>query len=221
MNDPFAQACFNMIQQQVRPWDVLNDRALEAMAAIAREHFVPEAYRGLAYADFPVPITPEVQMLAPTVVGRLLQALDVQPGERVLEIGTGSGYITACLHHLGGRVLSLEIDPALAAAARARLAALKINGVEIRDGDALAGPVAGGPFDAIALNGSMPSAALLPLLRKQLAVGGRLFAVIGDAPAMTATLITRHTSHHFDTTTLFETCIPVLSGVVEPERFVF
>lgn len=221
MNDPFAQARFNMIQQQVRPWDVLNDRALEAMAAIAREQFVPDAYRGLAYADFAVPINAETYMLPPTVVGRLLQALDVQPGERVLEIGTGSGYITACLHHLGGRVLSVEMDSTLAAAARSRLAALKIKGVEIRDGDALAGAVAGGPFDAIAINGSMPSAASLPMLREQLAVGGRLFAVIGDAPAMTATLITRSDSHNFHSQRLFETCIPVLSGVSEPERFVF
>jgi protein-L-isoaspartate(D-aspartate) O-methyltransferase len=221
MNDQFAQARFNMIQQQVRPWDVLNDRALDAMAAIAREHFVPEAYRGLAYADFPVPINDNVRMLPPTVVGRLLQALDVQPGERVLEIGTGSGYITACLHHLGGRVLSMEIDSTLAAAARARLAALKIKGLEIRDGDALAGAVAGGPFNAIAVNGSMPSAASLPMLREQLAIGGRPFVVIGDAPAMKATLITRRDSYSFETKRLFETCIPVLSGVLEPERFVF
>ncbi|MBK1695054.1 protein-L-isoaspartate O-methyltransferase [Chromatium weissei] len=221
MNDQFAQARFNMIQQQVRPWDVLDDRALDAMAAIAREHFVPEAYRGLAYADFAVPITDQVQMLPPTVVGRLLQAVNVQSGERVLEIGTGSGYITACLHHLGGRVLSLEIDSNLAAAARARLAALKIKGVEIRDGDGLAGAVAGGPFDAIVVNGSMPTAALMPMLREQLAIGGRLFAVIGDAPAMAATLITRHDSYSFHTKRLFETCIPVLSGVMEPERFVF
>lgn len=221
MTDPFAHARFNMIQQQVRPWDVLNDRALEAMSALAREQFVPEAYQGLAYADLPVPLTATAQMLPPTVVGRLLQAVAVQPGERVLEIGTGSGYVTACLRELGGRVLSVEIDPALAAAARARLATLKLKGVEIRDADGLAGTIAGGPFDVIVVTGSLPTSALVPALQEQLTVGGRLFCIIGAAPAMAATLTTRLRAQKFERRTLFETNIPALRGVPEPERFVF
>jgi protein-L-isoaspartate(D-aspartate) O-methyltransferase len=221
MDNTFALARFNMIQQQVRPWDVLDERALEAMAALPREVFVPEAYHNLAYADSPLPLTATVQMLPPTVVGRLLQAVDVQPGERVLEIGTGSGYVTACLRHLGGRVLSLERDSTLAAAARARLATLKIKGVEIRDGDALAGAVAGGPFDVIVVTGSLPTAAAVPQLREQLTVGGRMFCMIGTAPAMAATLITRSSARSFEQNTLFETCIAALEGAPEPERFVF
>ncbi|AFL73722.1 protein-L-isoaspartate O-methyltransferase family protein [Thiocystis violascens] len=221
MDNRFDLARFNMIQQQIRPWDVLDEHVLDAMAAIAREAFVPDAYRGLAYADIEIPIGTGTSMLDPKVVGRLLQALDVRPGEKVLEIGTGTGYVTACLSRLGGRVISVEIDPALAAAARERLAALKFAGVEVREGDGLAGPIAGGPFEAIAVTGSMPTDASLPMLQDHLSVGGRLFCIVGEEPVMEALLITRLGGRNFSRETLFETCVPSLAKVVEPESFVF
>lgn len=219
MDQPLAQARFNMIQQQVRTWGVLDDRVLAAMDAIEREAFVPDAYRSLAYADTDIPIGGGQHMLPPVLVGRLLQAVGVRPGDRVLEIGTGSGYVTACLAGLGGRVLSLEIDPTLAAAARERLAGTQ--GVEVRVADGLAGPVAGGPFDVIVLTGSLPSEAPIAALSQQLASGGRLFAVVGEAPAMAALLITRSGASGFRREVLLETCCEPLVNAVEPERFVF
>lgn len=221
MDNHFDLARFNMIQQQIRPWGVLDERVLDALSSLARERFVPDAYRGLAYADIEIPLNARTDMLAPKAVGRLLQALDVRPGEKVWEIGTGTGYVTACLSRLGGHVLSVEIDAALAAAARARLAALPCTGLEVRDGDGLAGPGAGGPFKAIAVTGSMPTDSALSLLQEQLFVGGRMFCILGEAPVMTATLITRLSVHDFRRESLFETCVPPLEGVLEPEGFVF
>jgi protein-L-isoaspartate(D-aspartate) O-methyltransferase len=221
MDNSFELARFNMIQQQIRPWTVLNERVLESMAAIAREFFVPDAYRGLAYADIEVPIGERTSMLAPKVVGRLLQALNVRPGDKVLEIGTGTGYVTACLSQLGGRVISVEIDPTLATATRARLAALKFAGIEVRDGDGLAGVTPGGPFNVIAITGSMPTAGSLPMLQDQLTVGGRLFCIIGESPVMEALIITRLGGQHFSREILFETCVPALEKVLEPTGFIF
>lgn len=214
-------ARFNMIQQQIRPWGVLDDRVLEAMAALRRESFVPDAYQGLAYADIEVPIGEGQIMLAPKVVGRLLQALDVQPGARVLEVGTGSGYLTACLSLLGADVISLEIDPVLAAAARARLASLGLERIAIREADALAEPTAGGPFAAIAVTGSVPRTAILRVLEDQLAAGGRLFCILGDPPAMEAWLMTRLPTGDFTRKGLFETCAPRLANCPEVPVFVF
>jgi protein-L-isoaspartate(D-aspartate) O-methyltransferase len=150
------QARFNMIEQQVRPWAVLDQRVLSVMRALPREAFVPDAYRGLAYADIEIPLPGGSTMLAPKVVGRLLQALEIRDRDRVLEIGSGTGYVTACLAQLGQRVVSLEIDPDLAEGARERLAALGVGQVEVITADALAGDAPGAPFDAIAVTGSMP-----------------------------------------------------------------
>ncbi|EXJ15782.1 Protein-L-isoaspartate O-methyltransferase [Imhoffiella purpurea] len=210
-----------MIHQQIRPWGVLDERVLETMAEIPRESFVPDAYRGLAYADIEVPIGIDNCMLAPKVVGRLLQALAVKPGDKTLEIGTGSGYLSACLSRLGARVVSLEIDPVLANAARARLERLEFARIEVREADGLAGPVQGGPFEAIAVTGSMPTDAALGMLRDQLAVGGRLFCVIGEEPAMRAILVTRTSQTGFRQQALFETSLPSLLNVVEPAGFEF
>jgi len=139
----------------------------------------------------------------------------------VLEIGTGTGYVTACLARLGGRVISIEIDPDLAEGARTRLEALQLRRLEVLVGDAMAGPVDGGPFDVIAVTGSLPSAEALPMLRQQLAEGGRLFAVVGSSPVMQALLETRIGGGDVRREVLFETCVPALQGVPEPERFVF
>ncbi len=214
-------ARFNMVQQQIRPWDMLDDRVLGIMADIPREAFVPDAYRGLAYADIEIPLNATVCMLAPKIVGRLLQALDVRPGDRILEIGTGSGYVTACLSRLGARIISIEIDTDLADEARARLAAFKLEWIDVRDGDGLTGPVQGGPFDAILLTGSMPTDAALPMLQEQLTTGGRLVCVLGEAPAMSAIRVNRLAGDVFHREALFETCVPPLEKAQEPERFVF
>jgi protein-L-isoaspartate(D-aspartate) O-methyltransferase len=217
----FDRARFNMIEQQVRPWDVLNDRVLTVMGALERERFVPEAYQGLAYADVEVPLGNGQSMLAPKVVGRMLQALNVQTGDRVLEIGTGSGYVTACLSRLGGRVNSVEIDADLADAARARLDDLGLKRCNVHSADGMADTSEGGPFDIIAVTGSMPTDEPLAMLREQLADGGRLFAVVGEAPIMEALRITHLSRGEYRRESLFETAIPALKNVPEPERFVF
>ncbi|MCG6896710.1 MAG: protein-L-isoaspartate O-methyltransferase [Thiocapsa sp.] len=222
METAAERARFNMVQQQIRPWDVLDDRVLEAMASVRRESFVPDAYQGLAYADIEIPIDESQSMLPPKVVGRMLQALAVKPGDRVLEIGTGTGYVTACLSQLGKRVISIEYNPGLASEARARLASAGLESVvEVREGDGLAGPVEGGPFDVIAVTGSMPTEAALPMLQGQLAAGGRLFCILGVAPVMEAVLITRVAEGDFRRAGLFETCTPPLANVVEPDGFEF
>ncbi|NKN32689.1 protein-L-isoaspartate O-methyltransferase [Marichromatium bheemlicum] len=210
-----------MIQQQIRPWSVLDERVLGVMAEIQRERFVPDGYQGLAYADIEVPLASGGRMLPPRVTGRMLQALAIQPDERVLEIGTGSGYATACLAALGAQVISLEIDPDQAESARARLAELGTERVEIRTADGLAGTIAGGPFDAILLNGSLPSDEALAPLQTQLALGGRLCAILGEAPVMEAVLITRNGGQDYQHEALFETIAGALRNAPKRPRFVF
>jgi protein-L-isoaspartate(D-aspartate) O-methyltransferase len=214
-------ARFNMIEQQVRPWQVLDTRVLAVMSEIHRELFVPDAYQGLAYADIEIPIGTSSSMLSPKMIGRMLQALNIREHDKVLEIGTGTGYGTACLARLGGRVVSIEIEPELASTAQERLLAMQLRRVEVITGDAFAGPVDGGPFDVIAVTGSVPNEELLPMLRQQLSTGGRLFAVIGEPPLMQAVLETRLAGGDVRREGLFETCIPSLQNVPEPQRFVF
>jgi protein-L-isoaspartate(D-aspartate) O-methyltransferase len=221
MDNSSELARFNMIQQQIRPWGVLDDRVLEVMGTVERERFVPDAYRALAYADIEIPNGNGTLMLAPKVVGHLLQALSVQPGDRALEIGTGSGYVAACLSRLGARVISLEIDPMQAAEASERLEALKFAWVEVREGDGLAGPVSGAPFDVIAVKGSMPTEDALPMLREQLVVGGRLFCILGTAPAMECVRITRVGRNDYRRKSLFEVEVPPLRNAPEPAGFEF
>jgi protein-L-isoaspartate(D-aspartate) O-methyltransferase len=217
----FDRARFNMIEQQVRPWGVLDDRVLTVMGRIERERFVPEAYQGLAYADVEIPIGRDQSMLPPKLVGRMLQALAVKEGDRVLEIGTGTGYVTACLSHLGGRVTSVEIDADLADGARSRLADLGLERCEVHSADGMADKNDGAPFDVIAVTGSMPTDEPLAMLREQLADGGRLFVVVGEAPIMEALLVTHFSRGEYRREALFETAIPALQNVPEPERFVF
>jgi protein-L-isoaspartate(D-aspartate) O-methyltransferase len=189
----FDKARFNMIEQQIRPWDVHDAKVLDLLANIKREDFVPAAYQAVALADLEVPLGKgEGQcMLAPKVEARALQDLALQPGDNVLEIGTGSGYMAALLARLCARVVSIEIDPALAQQARANLKAAGIDNVEVRTADATASHFAacnaGAPFDAILLSGSVAEVPedLLALLKN----GGRLWAVTGRAPAMRATLV--------------------------------
>lgn len=221
MDQPPAKAHFNMIHQQIRPWGVLDDRVLDALDQVPRERFVPDAYLSLAYADIEIPIGDGRHMLSPKVVGRLLQALAIRPGDRVLEIGTGTGYVSACLAYLGARVLSLEIAPDLVAQTRERLAAVGFDQVALRVADGLADPVEGSPFDVIVLTGSLPDEDSLEPLRRQLTLGGRLFAVVGEPPVMTALLVTRVGTTEYRREGLFETRVDPLLNAVEPERFVF
>lgn len=215
------RARFNMIHQQIRPWDVLDERVLGVMEEIRREPFVPDAYQGLAYADIEVPLGQGRGLMAPKVVGRMLQSLAVQPGERVLEVGSGTGYVTVCLCRLGGQVVGAEPDPALAAAARRHLAELDCPGATILELDALAGPTPGGPFQVIAVNGSLPDGDSLGPLEDQLAVGGRLFCIVGEPPVMQARLITRVGARDFRREGLVETSAPPLAERSRAQGFVF
>ncbi|WP_295543098.1 protein-L-isoaspartate O-methyltransferase [uncultured Thiohalocapsa sp.] len=222
MTSPAELARYNMIEQQVRPWNVLDARVLHVLGELPREAFVPDAYRALAYADVDIPIGTDTCMLAPKVVGRMLQALQVRDGEKVLEIGPGTGYITACLARLGGRVLGVEIDPDLAAGARERLKAMQLHRVEVDTADAMAGPLDSGPFDVIAVTGSVPTEEPIPMLAQQLRPGGRLFVVVGEDPVMEARLETRIGGiGDLRRENLFETSVPALKNVPQPERFVF
>ncbi|AGA91104.1 protein-L-isoaspartate carboxylmethyltransferase [Thioflavicoccus mobilis 8321] len=215
------RARFNMVQQQVRPWDVSDDRVLTALAEVPRESFVPDAYRSLAYADIEVPIAAGRVMLAPKIVGRLLQAVQPQPGDKALTIGADNGYLAACLAHLGARVLCLEDDPDLAREAENRLVGVAASGIEVRVEDGLAAPVVGGPFDVIAVTGSVPTDEPVAALQAQLAADGRLFVVVGQAPVMEALLVTRVGTRDFRRQALFETCAVPLAQVPEPDAFVF
>ncbi|MBB1075462.1 protein-L-isoaspartate O-methyltransferase [Rhodoferax sp. 4810] len=223
MTTNFEQMRFNMIEQQVRPWEVLDERVLNVLAAFPREDFVPADYRNLAYADIEIPLGDEQSMLPPRIVGRLLQALNVQPGEQVLEIGTGSGYVTACLAQLGGQVRSLDINPMLVDTAYSRLAAHELGWLSVQTADIFAAdtPIIGAPFDAIAVTGSLPDETAVAYLIAQLTLGGRLFVVIGQAPLMQAWLITRLSNGDIQRQQLFETCIPPLCNVPQPGSFVF
>ena len=212
------RARFNMVEQQIRPWEVLDRTVLELMERAPRDAFVPEEYRRLAYADIAVPIGDGEVMLSPRVEGRLLQALAIGPEERVLEVGTGSGFLTYLLAQRAAHVTSIELKPALAERARANLSAHGVGNATVEVGDGRRGLERGAPYGAIALGGSLP--AREPALEEQLAVGGRLFVVVGTAPAMEATLVRRTGVLEWIREGLFETVLPALHGSAAPRRFV-
>ena len=221
------QARFNMIEQQVRPWEVLDPQVLALLGEVKREHFVPEAHKALAFVDMDIPLTQPAQegqcILSPRVEARMVQDLQLQPTDKVLEIGTGSGFSAALIAHLAKQVLSLEIDPALASKARTHLMQAGITNVDVRQADGAANDFAAcktaAPFDAILLSGSVAEvpASLLQLL----AVGGRLIAITGDEPMMRATLITRASEAAFHTTQPWDTVAPRLLNFPQPSRFHF
>jgi protein-L-isoaspartate(D-aspartate) O-methyltransferase len=213
------RARFNMIESQIRTWEVLDQQVLDLLFRVKREDFVPERYRPLAFVDMEIPLGHGEVMLAPKLEARLLQELTLRRTDRVLEVGTGSGYMTALLASLAEHVCSVEIRPEFSAAAAAALRRQGTANVTLEVGDAARGWPAHAPYDAILLTGSVP---VLPVdLRAQLRAGGRLLAVVGDAPAMTATLVTCVTAGAFNETGLFETCIRPLQHAPQPERFVF
>jgi protein-L-isoaspartate(D-aspartate) O-methyltransferase len=213
------QARYNMIEQQVRTWDVLDQQVLDVLATTPRERFVPERYRNLAFADVEIPIGYGEVMMMPKVEGRLLQALAVQDTDRALEIGTGSGYLTACLAKLAASVVTVELEQELSQAAHQRLAGLELENVEYRIGDAADGWIEDGRFEVIAVTGSVP---VLPEgFKQQLTVGGRLFIIVGDKPVMEALLVTRVNEREWTTESLFETELPPLKNASRPAQFVF
>ncbi|MDP9199505.1 MAG: protein-L-isoaspartate O-methyltransferase [Pseudomonadota bacterium] len=219
MNTKLEAARRQMIDQQVRTWDVLETRVLDALAAIPREHFVPAAYRGVAFADAAIPIGHGQCMAKPAVEGRMLQALAPRRGERVLEIGTGTGFFAACLSELAGDVESIEIFDDLAAGAQASLAALGLSRVTVTVADAFAHDFGGGGYDVIAVTASLPVDD--PRFERALSVGGRLFVVVGTPPVMEARLITRTAANAWLRETRFETCIEPLLNADAASRFSF
>jgi protein-L-isoaspartate(D-aspartate) O-methyltransferase len=212
------RARFNMVEQQIRTWDVLDQDILDLLFAVKREEFVPAAYRLLAFADLEIPLGDGEKMWTPKMEARVLQELALVAGESALEIGTGSGYFTALLAARGAQVTSVEINPRLAAEARAKLARAGVAGVELAQGDGARG-YGRELYDAIVLTGSTP---VLPdALLHQLKPGGRLFAVVGDAPVMTARLARWVAADSMTSTDLFETVIDPLKNAAQPARFQF
>jgi protein-L-isoaspartate(D-aspartate) O-methyltransferase len=213
------QARFNMIEQQIRPWDVLDPGVLELLRIVHREDFVPEAYRAQAFIDTELPLAAGRRMLAPKVEARLLQELKVQRHEKVLEIGAATGHLAALLGHKAQRVVALEADAGLAAQAAANLKRAGVLNVDVVNADGSAGLPAEAPFDAILLSGSV--AFVPPRLLDQLKVGGRLVAVVGSEPVMRAVLVTRTGDADFRTVELFDTVAGRLPGFAEAPAFSF
>jgi protein-L-isoaspartate(D-aspartate) O-methyltransferase len=213
------QARFNMIEQQIRPWDVLDPAVLSLLTVVKREDFVPQAYRSLAFVDTEVPLPGGQCMLAPRVEARLLQELAVHKHERVLEIGAGSGHMAALLAHRAQHVVTMEIRPELARLAATNLQRAAVVNVDVRTGDGSRGIAAEGPFDVIVLSGSV--AEVPQTLLAQLKVGGRLVGIVGQQPVMRATLITRGSEHGYASVELFDTVAQRLDGFDEPTRFSF
>jgi protein-L-isoaspartate(D-aspartate) O-methyltransferase len=214
----FEQARHNMIEQQIRPWDVLDQRALDTIARVPREDFVPERYRNLAFGDIAIPIGHGEVMLKPNVEGRLLQALAVQPTDHVLEVGTGSGYLTACLARLAGNVVSVDIVPEFIETARDKLKAHAATNVALHVGDASRG-WGERRYNAIAVTGSVATVA--DGWRQSLSLGGRLFIVVGQPPVMEALLITRIGEREWLQESLFDTDLAPLRNAAPAKAFVF
>ena len=221
MNNDIAR--FNMIEQQIRPWEVLDGQVLSLLSVVKREDFAPMAHKALAFVDMEIPLKDASQqgqvMLAPRVEARFLQNAAVQSTDKVLEIGTGSGYMAALLAHQAASVISFELDPTLALQARANLQAAGVHNVEVRQADGCQGAPAEGPFDVIMLSGSVPD--VPQVLLNQLSIGGRLLAVVGEDPVMRASVITRTADQQWQTSEPWDTVAPRLQGFPEHNRFSF
>ena len=213
------QARFNMIEQQIRPCEVFEGRILDLLKHVHREHFVPKGMSEMAFADMEIPLGYGVSMWEPKLEARVLQELHLTRNDNVLEVGTGSGYLTALLAALAGHVTSVEIVPQLSAAAKQNLTAAKINNIVLEVGDASHGWGGGASYDVIVLTGSTP---VLPEeFQNRLNIGGRLFAIVGDAPAMLAKMITCIASDTFETVNIMETCVAPMQHAQQPIRFSF
>ncbi|TFZ06002.1 protein-L-isoaspartate O-methyltransferase [Ramlibacter henchirensis] len=221
------QLRFNMIEQQIRPWDVLDSQVLDLLTVVRREEFVPPAHKALAFFDMEIPLRGATEeafrlgqiMLAPKVEARLLQEVSPRPHEKVLEVGAGSGYMAALLAGRAQRVISLEIEPELVRMARGNLQRAGVSNAEVREADGAQGLAAEGPFDVIVLSGSV--AEVPPALLQQLKVGGRLATILGQEPVMRATLITRTGDTTYTTAQRWDTVAPRLLHFPQPSRFQF
>jgi protein-L-isoaspartate(D-aspartate) O-methyltransferase len=213
------QARFNMIEQQIRPWNVLDQDVLNLLMIVKRENFVPVAYRNIAFADLAVPLPRGEHMLEPKIEARILQELAVKKRETILEVGTGSGYMAALLAYCGQQVTTVEIDSELAAFAKQNLMANNVMNVEVTLGDASRGWPAAAPYDVICVSGGLP---VVPqALLEQLKIGGRLAAFVGAAPVMKAQIVTRIDEKQFRVTDIFETYVEPLMNAVQLPRFKF
>lgn len=213
------QARFNMIEQQIRTWDVLDQDVLNLLSIVKRENFVPAAYRELAFADLELPLPEGQHMFAPRVEARVLQDLAVKKHESVLEIGAGSGYMAALLAHRARHVLTIDIKPELVELAKQNLASNGVLNAQVETGDGARGWIGAAPYDIICVSGGLP---VLPQeMLEQLKVGGRLAAFVGVAPVMKAQIITRIDEKQFRVADVFETYVEPLINAVEPPRFKF
>lgn len=215
----YEQARLNMVESQVRTWEVLDQKILSLLFKVKREEFVPASYRSLAFVDMEIPLGHGEVMLAPKLEARLLQEVDVQPTDIALEVGSGSGYVTALLASLAAKVHSVEIHPELHQMAVRNLHRANVGNTSLFLGNAAGGWKAQAPYDVIVLTGSVPI--LSDEFLQQLNIGGRMIAVVGRPPIMTARLVVRRTADAFSNTGLFETSIPSLRNATQPELFVF
>jgi len=209
-----------MVAQQVRPWQVFDENVLAVLNQIPREMFVPKAYANLAYTDTDIPLIAGQTMLSPKVVGRALQALELSPQDKVLEVGTGSGYITACLSKLANTIVSIEIHSVLLEQAQKTLSGMHSRQLTLDQGNAAFGWESQAPYNAIVVTGSYPLGVPQQICEQLHIEGGRLFAICGQAPSMQAVLIQRH-GERYQTEILFETCAPALLHAPQPSKFQF
>lgn len=211
------KARFNMVEQQVRTWEVLDQRTLDVLMSVPRECFVPQQHRNLAFADLQIPLDHGQVMLEPRVEARMLQAVDPQPSEQALEVGTGTGHVAACLAKLCAHVTSVDIHPEFKELAARNLQAQGITNVTLETGDAAQGWGRGRRYDVILLSGSLPE--LHRGFHDSLTIGGRLLAVVGDGPIMEALLITRVAEDQWSTESLFDTWVPPLINAHKAAQF--
>ncbi|XYJ10971.1 protein-L-isoaspartate O-methyltransferase family protein [Telluria sp. B2] len=213
------QARFNMIEQQIRPWNVLDQDVLDLLHVVKREQFVPEAYQNLAFADVEIPLPGGETMFNPKVEARILQELNLKKHEKVLEIGAGSGYMAALMAHKAQHVTTVEISPELKALAEQNLRKAGIDNVTVVEGNGAAGWQQGAPYDVIVISGGLDS--LPEAFLQQVKVGGRIAAIVGQSPAMTCEIVTRVSENGIDTVKLFETNAKPLAGAPAKSHFVF
>lgn len=213
------KARLNMIEQQIRPWNVEDATVLELLASVKREDFVPLAHKSLAFADMAIPLPGGQSMLEPRLQARLLQDAAIQPGQKILEIGTGTGYMAALMAQRAQQVVALEINPELAEMARANLQKAGISNVEVRQADGAQGAPADARFDVIVLGGSV--AEVPPALLEQLKIGGRLVGIVGEEPIMHAVVITRTSETNFKTVEMWDENAPRLQNFPQPAAFTF